>query len=171
MRVNNKSTIPLFNFFIYITFSGIVIGALLYFFKFGYFIHPALTPIRLIIGSSAVILFIQMITPTQFEYISESEMVVLRKANTSVWGKISRKRPETLQFKKVDLKGFKIRRNMFFRILDVYLYDDGSLDKTIKHSFRMAFLEKKQVSNLKNSLHKIIRKNEKINKTEVREKV
>lgn len=171
MRVNNKSTIPLFNFFIYLVSTGIFVGIFLYVFSFEYFIHPAITPGRLMIVSVISVIALIILTPTQFEYISESDSVIIRRTNSSLWGKITGKRPNTLQFKKENLKGFKIRKNMFFRILDIYLYKPENIDKSEKISFRMAFLEKKQVSNLKNSLHKIIRKNDKTKTTEVSEKV
>ncbi|MCD0455278.1 hypothetical protein LPB85_07410 [Chryseobacterium sp. LC2016-27] len=153
IRLSNKRKAPVYNFFnilLWMLLAGGCIGFIVDKIRFNILDEKSCF---LIIVPIVLLIVIYIHGKQIFEYDSEGEAVHFR--NRSITSFLNK--PQSDEFPKYKLVKFEMFSFLFFRRLYVTILSKNSGTTTL--TYEISYLTRKQVSDLKTSLNKIIRAN------------
>lgn len=174
MRINNKRVIPFVNIVYTFLFLGILCGILLILIPIPALVILAgpelkpLFPYLIVIIFAVMIVIFKKTGPQQFEYSSDGETITI-KTRDPFWFKYFPQNQRMVDFPKRKLTGFRIGNKIFGKNLELFLKSNRNQGATSRVILNIRYLNKKEVSDLKRSLNRIIQKNKETdldNKTE-----
>lgn len=164
MRINNKRIIPVTNIIYTFLLLGILCGILLIFVPIPAIVKHIPPPIKPFFPYLTILLFSMIIFiykktgPHQFEYSSDGETITIRTKDP-YWVKYFPKNQRLVDFPKRKLKGFKIKKGLFLKKLDLFLESKRSKGGINRITINISYINNSEISDLKRSLHKVIQKN------------
>lgn len=157
MRINNKRVIPYVEVFYYLLIIGILSAILLLFIPVGLIVRRIPAYAILLIFFLIFFLFTK-IGHQHFEYSSDGEVLNIKTENKFL-SKIFPKYKKFNDFPKGKLIGFKIKRRLLLRDLELYVTSKRTANGMTKLKYNITYLDKREISDLKKSLNKIVSNN------------
>ena len=165
MRINNKRV----NVFVGAFYSLFLLGL---FFSILLLIIPISQIVNRISPYLLIVIFISLIYlfyksgHQNIEYNSDGEVLNIRTQDP-FWVQYFPSQKTLTDFPKKKLTGFKIKKSIFSRKLELYLTSKRSQKGYVRLSFPITYLNKSEISDLKKSLNRIITKNKEAEKNEI----
>ncbi len=161
MRINNKRIDVYIEAIYTLLFIGLIFSIVLIFIPI-----PTVTrfvkPYILVIGFGALIYCFYKYGHQHVEYSSDGEVLNL-KTQDSFWIKYFPQTRVMVDFPKNKLLSFNVKNGFLKRKLELYVTSRRSQSGFTKLSFNITYLSKSEVTDLKRSLNKIIKKNKENN--------
>lgn len=157
MRINNKRINVYIEALYTLLFIGLIFSVLLIFIPI-----PTVTrivePVYLVALFLVLIYLFYKIGHQHVEYSSDGEVLNI-KTQDAFWVKYFPKTRSIVDFPKSKLSSFNVKNSLFHKQLDLYVTSKRSQSGFIKLSFNITYLSKNEVSDLKRSLTKIVKRN------------
>lgn len=158
MRINNKRVNIYIESIYTILFILLICSILLIFVPI-----PTITkitsPYVLVSGALFSIFFIYKIGHQHVEYSSEGEVLNI-KTEDPFWTKYFPKSQVVVDFPKHKLMNYNVKNKIFNRKLELYITSKRNQSGIAKLSFNITYLSQSEITDLKRSLSKIIKKNQ-----------
>lgn len=157
MRINNKRI----NVYIDVLNTLLLIGfffSILHIFMPIHFISKVISPIALSGSFILAIYIVYRLGPQHIEYNSDGEVLNI-KTQDAFWAKYFPKMRQLVDFPKRKLVSFKIKRCLFLKHLELTINSKRSQSGISKLRFNITFLSHSEISDLKRSLNKIVKRN------------
>lgn len=160
MRINNKRIKIYIETLYILLLLGLFFSILLTFIPIS-IITKFVSPYILVIGFTSAIIFIYKLGHQHMEYSSDGEVLNI-KTQDAFWVKYNPNSKTIVDFPKSKLVNFKIKQGILQRKLELYVTSRRSQNGIVKLSFNITYLNNSEINDLKRSLNKILKKNERL---------
>ncbi len=169
MRINNKRINVYIEAFYTLLFIGLIFSVLLIFVPIPAIIRRVEPYI--LIGFFCVFIYLfYKIGHQNVEYNSDGELLNI-KTQDAFWVKYFPQTRRIVDFPKSKLISFKIKNGFFQKKLDLYVTSKRTQSGYMKLRFNITYLSKSEISDLKRSLNKIVKRNSENNKPHLEEAI
>lgn len=161
MRINNKRVIVYIEALYTLLLIGLAFSIVLIAVPIS-FIMKFVSPYVLTGVFLLAIYLLYKLGNQHIEYSSDGEVLNI-KTQDAFWAKYFPKSKVIVDFPKTKLISFKIKNSFFKKKLELYITSKRSQSGYTKLSFNITFLNKSEISDLKRSLNKIVKRNKEKN--------
>lgn len=169
MRINNKRINVYIEAFYTLLFIGLIFSVLLIFVPITA-VTRWIEPYILTGLFCAFIYLFYKIGHQNVEYSSDGEIINI-KTQDAFWVKYFPKTRRLVDFPKSKLISFKIKNGFLNKKLELYVTSRRTQSGSMKLSFNITYLSKNEISDLKRSLHKIVKRNSENNTPHLEEAI
>lgn len=157
MRINNKRINVYIEAFYTLLLIGLIFSILLIFVPIAA-VTQWVEPYLLTGFFCAIIYLFYKIGHQNVEYSSDGEIINI-KTQDAFWVKYFPKTRRLVDFPKSKLVSFKIKNGLLKKKLELYVTSRRAQSGYMKLSFNITYLNKNEISDLKRSLRKIVKRN------------
>lgn len=159
MRINNKRIIPWIEALYGLLILALVTSIILTFIPIE-IIVSIISP-YLLVGIVLFVLFIlYKLGPQHLEYDSDGEVIHI-KTEDVFWSKYFPKKRTIFDFPKNKLVSYRVRQTFLKKTLELIVTSKRTSNGITKLKLNITYLSKSEISDLKRSLYKIVKKSEK----------
>lgn len=165
MRINNKRIIPLIESAYALLLVALFSACTLLVIPVGAIVN-LVSPSLLIIIILLLLYFLYKLGPQHLEYDSDGEVIHIIGKDV-FWSKYFPAKKTMTEFPKKKLVSFRVRHFLFKKTLELFVTSKRAPNGITKLKFNITYLNHSEISDLKRSLYKIVKKNnEQITHTE-----